>query len=398
MLTFIKGNSTLHMIELTGITWNHTRGLMPMLATAQQFEETHPGITIRWEKRSLQAFADAPLSELAQRFDLMVIDHPSIGEAATKGLLLPLDEHLSSDFLADQKLNSVGQSHASYQYNDHQWTLAIDAATPVAGWRPDLLARAGATLPTTWSELLELARHGLVAVPGLAIDSLMAFFMLASALGAEPFSSEYIVIKPEKYEAAESALIMLRELLNLSAHDSLDRNPIRTWQLLAESDTVAYCPFAYGYSNYSRHGYASHQLTTGNLITLDNATPLRSTLGGAGIAVSAQCKHRDTAVAYAAQVASPLTQRTLYVSSGGQPGHRAAWVDEETNRTTNNFFANTLPTLDAAWVRPRWPGFIAFQDAASVIVHNYLRSHEANERQVLADLNAALTKYKEPSA
>ncbi len=153
---------------------------------------------------------------------------------------------------------------------------------------------------------------------------------------------------------------MLRELLNLSAPGSLDRNPIRTWQLLAESDTVAYCPFAYGYSNYSRHGYASHQLTTGNLITLDNGTPLRSTLGGAGIAVSAQCKHRDAAIAYAAHVASPLTQRTLYVSSGGQPGHRAAWLDAEANRITNNFFANTLPTLDAAWVRPRWPGFIAF--------------------------------------
>ncbi len=398
MLTFVKGNSTSDMIELTGITWNHTRGLMPMLATAQQFEETHPGITIRWEKRSLQAFADAPLSELAQRFDLMVIDHPSIGEAATKGLLLPLDEHLSSEFLADQESNSVGRSHASYQYNGHQWTLAIDAATPVAGWRPDLLARAGATLPATWSELIELAQRGLVAVPGLAIDSLMAFFMLANALGAEPFLSENIVIAPDKAEAGESALIMLRELLNLSAPGSLDRNPIRTWQLLAESDTVAYCPFAYGYSNYSRRGYAPHQLTTGNLITLDNATPLRSTLGGAGIAISAQCKHRDAAIAYAAHVASPLTQRTLYVSSGGQPGHRAAWLDAEANRITNNFFANTLPTLNAAWVRPRWPGFIAFQDAASAIVHNYLRSDKATERQVLTELNAELTKHKEPSA
>ncbi len=398
MLTFVKGTSTLDMIELTGITWNHTRGLMPMLATAQQFEETHPGVTIRWEKRSLQAFADAPLSELTQRFDLMVIDHPSIGEAATKGLLLPLEEHLSSEFLADQESNSVGRSHASYQYNGHQWTLAIDAATPVAGWRPDILTRAGATLPTTWPELLELARRGLVAVPGLAIDSLMAFFMLANALDAEPFQNENTVIEPEKREAAESALTMLRELLNLSAPGSLDRNPIRTWQLLAESDTVAYCPFAYGYSNYSRHGYASHQLTTGNLITLDNGTPLRSTLGGAGIAVSAQCKHRDTAIAYAAHVASPLTQRTLYVSSGGQPGHRTAWLDEETNRITNNFFANTLPTLDAAWVRPRWPGFIAFQDAASTIVHNYLRNHDVTERQVLIDLNSALTKHKEPSA
>jgi multiple sugar transport system substrate-binding protein len=398
MLTFVKGTSTSDMIELTGITWNHTRGLLPMLATAQQFEETHPGITIRWEKRSLQAFADAPLSELAKRFDLMVIDHPSIGEAATKGLLLPLDEYLSSEFLSDQQHNSVGQSHASYQYNSHQWTLAIDAATPIAGWRPDLLTHAGATLPTSWSELLELARRGLVAVPGLAIDSLMAFFMLANALGAEPFRNENTVIEPEKSEAGELALTMLRELLNLSAPGSLDRNPIRTWQLLAESDTVAYCPFAYGYSNYSRHGYASHQLTTGNLIKLDNGTPLRSTLGGAGIAVSAQCKHRDAAIAYAAHVASPLTQRTLYVSSGGQPGHRTAWLDAEANRITNNFFANTLPTLDATWVRPRWPGFIAFQDAASSIVHSYLRGNAVTEQQVLADLDAALTRHKEPSA
>ena len=386
------------MIELTGITWNHTRGLLPMLATAQQFEETHPGITIRWEKRSLQAFADAPLSELARRFDLMVIDHPSIGEAATKGLLLPLDEHLLSDFLADQEHNSVGQSHPSYRYNSHQWTLAIDAATPVAGWRTDLLSRAGAMPPTTWSDLLELARRGLVAVPGLAIDSLMAFFMLSNALGAEPFQDECSVIKPEKREVGETALTMLRELLNLSAPGSLDCNPIRTWQLLAESDTIAYCPFAYGYSNYSRHGYASHQLTTGNLITLDNGTPLRSTLGGAGIAVSAQCKHRDAAVAYTAHVASPLTQRTLYVSSGGQPGHRIAWLDEEANRTTNNFFANTLPTLDAAWVRPRWPGFIPFQDAASAIVHSYLTDNGVTERQGLADMDAALSRHKESPA
>ena len=140
------------MIELKGITWNHTRGLLPMLATAQQFEETHPEIAVRWEKRSLQAFADAPLSELTQRFDLLVIDHPSIGEAATQGLLLPLDEYLPADFLADQAQNSVGQSHASYTYDGHQWALAIDAATPIAGWRPDLMERAKATVPSTWSE------------------------------------------------------------------------------------------------------------------------------------------------------------------------------------------------------------------------------------------------------
>jgi hypothetical protein len=76
------------MIELTGITWNHTRGYLPMVATAQRFSELHPDVSITWHKRSLQQFADAPLSDLATRFDLMVIDHPSIGEAAQHNLLL----------------------------------------------------------------------------------------------------------------------------------------------------------------------------------------------------------------------------------------------------------------------------------------------------------------------
>ena len=40
------------MIELRGITWNHTRGYLPMAATAQRFSEMHPGVSIHWEKRS----------------------------------------------------------------------------------------------------------------------------------------------------------------------------------------------------------------------------------------------------------------------------------------------------------------------------------------------------------
>jgi multiple sugar transport system substrate-binding protein len=286
----------------------------------------------------------------------------------------------------------------SYNYQGHQWTLAIDAATPVAGWRADLMERAGASLPKTWSELMELARRGLVMTPGLAIDSLMAFFMLANALGAEPFRSEGAVIASEKRDAGAKALMMLRELLIASAASSLDRNPIRTWQLLTESDSVAYCPFAYGYSNYSRSGYASNVLATGGLITLDDGTPLRSTLGGAGLSISANCKHRELAAEYAKLVASAEVQRSVYVTSGGQPGHRAAWLDEETNRMTNNFFLNTLPTLDAAWVRPRWPGFIAFQDAASASIHNYLRGSGGDEVAVLASFDAALNQHKEHEA
>ena len=379
------------MAQLNGITWNHTRGFVPMVAAAQLFEETHPGVSIQWHKRSLQDFADAPLSDLAANFDLLVIDHPSIGEAATHNLLLPLDPLLDPAFLAGQAANSVGQSHSSYIYNGRQWALAIDAATPVSGYRPELIS--AAELPRTWSDLLTLARRGLVATPGLAIDALMAFFMFANALGTQPFANPGVIC--DKEAAAVQALQMLRELIHLSAPGSLDRNPIRTWQLLAESETVAYCPFAYGYSNYARSGYATHPLTFGNLIALDDGTPLRSTLGGAGLAISASCKHPEIATEYAQFVAGPLCQRTVYTLSGGQPGHRAAWLDPEANHIAGGFFRATLPTLDAAWVRPRWPGFIAFQDAASAIVHRYLREPGIPEQSVLADLNRSLTQHKE---
>lgn len=356
-----------------------------MVATAQRFAELHPHISIHWEKRSLQQFADFPLQRLADQFDLLVIDHPSIGEAAELNLLAPLEEHLSPEFLSDQAKNTVGSSHASYQHNNHQFALAIDAATPIAGWRADLLAKANTAVPRTWDDLLFLARRGLVTLPAIPIDSLMHLFMMANALGNEPFSTPGEVLS--KITGTE-ALTLLRELVSLAAPGSLERNPIATWQMLAESDHVAYCPFAYGYSNYSRSGYASHLIQAGPLVSF-NSKPLRSTLGGAGLAISSKTRNLDAAVAYAEFVASPSIQKTLYTTSGGQPGHRLAWIDKEMNRFTNQFFLTTLTTLDDAWMRPRFPGFIAFQDPAAAIVHHYLRDggHEAG---VLHQLNNTL--------
>lgn len=373
------------MIELTGITWNHTRGYLPMVATAQRFSELYPEISITWQKRSLQQFADMPLAKLASQFDLMVIDHPSIGEAAEEQLVLALDEGLPAEFLADQAANSVGGSHASYHYEGHQYALAIDAATPIAGWREDLLERAGASVPETWEDLIALARKGLVTVPAIPIDSLMALFMLSNGLGAEPFAhADEVMPMAEGVRALE----MLRELVQLSALGSLERNPIKTWQMLADSERVAYCPFAYGYSNYSRVGYAAHVIRVGGLVSFEGKT-LRSTLGGAGLAISRRTQHVEQALKYAEFTASAMTQKTLYAYSGGQPGHRAAWTDEALNQATDRFFADTLETLDAAWVRPRFPGFIRFQDKASLLVHEYLVAG-GDARRVIDEMNAAL--------
>ena len=93
-----------------------------------------------------------------------------------------------------------------------------------------------------------------------------------------------------------------------------------------------------------------------------------SVLGGTGIAVSAYSPQRDVAVAVARDLASEATQRGIYAQAGGQPAHRAAWTDDNVNARAENFFRDTLATLDASSLRPRFDGYIAFQRQAGALV------------------------------
>ncbi|MEI2723946.1 MAG: extracellular solute-binding protein [Verrucomicrobiota bacterium] len=356
------------MTTLRGIAWNHSRGFTSMVATAQRFEEVRPDVSIAWEKRSLQAFADASMARLVAEFDLIVMDHPHTALAATEGLLLPFEDWLPAEFLVDQAANSVGGSHHSYRFNGKQWTLATDAATPIATWRPDLIAKHHLTLPQTWEEVLELARRGFATVAAFPIDVLMHSYMFSAAFGHKPFSTP-AGIAPD--EVLTRALTEIHKLVALCEPACLGRNPIRNYEWMAQTDDahVAYCPFAYGYSNYSRPGYAKYLLKAGRLVMF-NGQPLRSTLGGAGLAVSAKTKHPRAAMDFAQFTASPDVQQGVYFQAGGQPGHRAAWTDEAVNAASSNFFRDTLQTLDEALLRPQFPGYIGFQDASTSVAHD----------------------------
>ena len=377
-------------IILKGITWNHSRGFVPMTATAQRFSELNPGVTISWEKRSLQQFADLSIQQLAERYDLLVIDHPWAGFAAKTNSILAFDQYLPAEYLKDQELNTVGHSYESYHYDGHQWALAIDAATPVAASRPDLLEKHGLSLPKTYTDLLSLAKKGLVAFPAIPIDSLMTFYTFCCSLGEDPCQQEDAVISEA---TGIKALQMYRELALYIDPACFNRNPIQTYEAMTLGDDIAYCPFAYGYSNYSRNGYARKLLHFHDMITLNGQSNLRSSLGGTGLAVSSNCQHVDVAMQYAAYVASPQCQRGLYTDNGGQPGHLTAWTDEENNHKTHNYFSNTLPALQRAYLRPRYFGHMFFQDHAGDIVRNYLMKG-GDELSVLGEMNELYQRSK----
>jgi multiple sugar transport system substrate-binding protein len=369
--------------KLTGITWDHSRGYTPMVATSQRFAEMHPEVEISWHKRSLQEFADQPIGNLAEAYDLIVLDHPWIGAAAEEQILLPLDKFVPSDLLKELQACSVGASFDSYRYNHHQWALPLDAAAPVASCRPDLLAKMNLLLPKTWDQLLDLAAKGVVAVPAIAIDTLMNFYMFCNSLGEEPFENPKAVVSTR---TGTLALQLMRRLLERVDRRCFYWNPVKVYEMMTGTDEFLYCPFAYGYSNYARKGYASNRLNFHDMVSLNNQMKLISTLGGTGIAVSSRTRHITEAMEYVQYVSSSCCQQTLYFENGGQPAHAIAWADFYTNFTCAGFFKDTLPALKRSYLRPRYNGYLRFQDQAGDVVRDYLM-HGGKERETLQLLN-----------
>ena len=134
---------------------------------------------------------------------------------------------------------------------------------------------------------------------------------------------------------------------------------------------VHYCPILFGYSNYSRLTAPGHRVQFGDIPTA-TGRPTGTTLGGAGIAISASCAHPAEAMAYATWITSAEVQTGPYVATGGQPGRLEAWVDDAVNAACGGFFRRTLTTMEGAWVRPRIRGYQAFQKQASTIVADYV--------------------------
>ena len=366
---------SLKTCELRGITWDHSRAFPPLVATAQRFEELNPGVRVSWEKRSLHAFGHANVAELAQAFDLVIIDHPWCGFSVDRQVFIDLFSFVETATVEDLRRNSVGESFASYVYHGQLIALPVDAATPVASYRPDLLLRD--EIPQTWADLLTLAKGGRVASSGFHVDLLLHLIMLVVTIDSDAFTS------PESWARRETvlrAMEMLQELVALMPKAFYKWNPIAVYEQMTKTDEIVYCPFAYSYSNYARPGFARRTLGFTDIVAIEQAARLRSVLGGTGIALSKGCQSVEQAIAYMAFTASSDVQRGIYTEAGGQPAHRAAWTDARANNMASGFFTSTLAATDRAYVRPRYHGFLYFQENAGRTLVAWLHG-ECNSAQ-----------------
>ncbi|MBU3666797.1 MAG: carbohydrate ABC transporter substrate-binding protein [Chthoniobacterales bacterium] len=371
------------MLELTGITWNHSRALPSLVATAQRYEELHPGVRIRWEKRSLHEFGHMPIDELARRFDLIVIDHPWAGCCFARGLVHDLAPLLSAAQRTDLEANSVGPSFESYLYESKLLAIPIDAATPTPSCRPDLLQRHSLKFPETWSELVALADAGHAVMPGFPADLFLNWSMLVAALGGEIAADPERICDPASGRGAMDLLRRLAEKMPAKIHEW---NPIAIAEHMTRGDDIALCAFAYSYGNYCRPSFAARPLRYGPLPKLDDGRPLRSIVGGTGIAVSKKCPEVNRALDYALFTGSAAVQAGIYTLAGGQPSRREAWVDPSLGFVTGGFFRDSLADQEHCLVRPRYDGYVPLQEEAGVPLQQYLRG-EATADRVWDEIN-----------
>jgi multiple sugar transport system substrate-binding protein len=365
-------------IHLRGMTWNHPRGYDPLVACSDAWRDK-TGVSISWDKRSLQDFESYPVKTLAEQYDLIIIDHPHVGQIVGEQCLAPLDvpgREAERDAVAR---GSVGASFESYRWDGHLWAFPVDAATQVQAWQPDRIP----TALTRWTDVVNLAAEGHVVIPLRPPHSLMCFYTLLGQTGAVINNAGPDLLSGDASRAYE-ALLAVAERVDPACYDM---DPIAAFEAMAEANARFACvPLAYGYIPYSRQGFRPALLRFADIPLLDEAKPVGSALGGTGLAVSAYSQNKAAAIDFVYWVASAEVQRGPYAANGGQAGHAAAWEDPAVNAAVADFYTATRATLEGAYVRPRHDGYMPFQHDASERLNAGLRAGEP-AAAVIADIN-----------
>lgn len=371
------------MIELKAMTWQHDRGLLPLEAASKIFFEK-TGAKINWVSRSLSDFELFPLEVLTDKYDLIMIDHPHIGIANEKGLLLQLEKHLPVKFLKQQEAASVGRSFESYNMDGHQYALALDAAAQVSVCRNDIM---NGFVPKSWDDVFDLVhklpKESKIAIPFVPVHAYSSFFSLCSHISGNTFWSNG---KDLKIETGVQALHLFEILLSISDKNSFDMNPIDLLEEMSQSDKIAYSPLIYGYINYSEKQYRKNIVNFYDMPSL-NGKPSGSMIGGVGLSISAASKYRKTALQFAEMVADSQFQKDVLFKNSGQPGDLGVWTDKNVNAECADFFENTLETLQLGSVRPRFPGYIDFQAEAGKRIREFIYNKQSDADKFIGELN-----------
>ncbi|HET9974633.1 MAG TPA: extracellular solute-binding protein [Streptosporangiaceae bacterium] len=213
----------------------------------EAFAKECPAPAVSWDRQSLADLEARPVTELAQQYDVMIIDHPGLGAAIAAAAIQPLRRLVPRDVEDERKATSFVPTWDSYVAGGQPWALPVDAATQASVYRPDLLPGA----PGSWAEVPALARerrvalclggpHAFLAVLGMCApgESRPDRELLPAARDLLPAVRDLL-----SAESAVTAIELLRAVRRYADREVSAGDPIAVHEAMAASADLAYCAF-----------------------------------------------------------------------------------------------------------------------------------------------------------
>lgn len=370
-------------VQLRGTTWGHRRAIDPLIEASRAYAQTYGAAGVRWSIRDLTAFEHQPLADAMSDCDLLIFDHPFVGEIAASGLFLPLDDVLFSVTDGAIAESYAGPSLDSYRWSGKLWGAPVDAATMHGVLRPDLLARMERAAPTTWSEVVALGRvarkHGLWL--GVANGDHHGFLAIGSMMHnrGHSWTTHSEVGLQFDLAAFAEALEQLDEVTAFAHPGCGAFNAIALQDAMSSRDDIVYCPLTFGYATYGEADHGARRLGFAPAPGMREPYCAGTLLGGAGVGLSASCTDMVAAKAFVAFLLSPKTQSDIFARHHGQPACASCWVDPVIDDRFNGYFLAVGDTIRQAAIRPRFKGYGQFEKLAGNAVGAFLRKERGLE-------------------
>jgi multiple sugar transport system substrate-binding protein len=64
-----------------------------------------------------------------------------------------------------------------------------------------------------------------------------------------------------------------------------------------------------------------------------------------------------------------------------------AWINDKANRLTHNYFYTALPAMERGYMRPRYDGYLYFQDHAGDPIREFLMKKRGSPGATLATID-----------
>ncbi|MBD1555849.1 hypothetical protein HC752_02710 [Vibrio sp. S9_S30] len=359
-------------MSIKGLTWDHPRGYQ---ALQSSLKWAHCPLE-QWDVQPLSGFEETPLHKLADLYDLLVIDHPHLGQAIESDCLQPLDAHLSPLWLEGLKDRCIGKTAHSYWLDNHCWALPLDASSQIMAYRSE--SRDTTLAINGWLDLLRTQSRFQLCLAGP--HATLQLLALSLAVGSSGPNNHQFMSTHDGVEAVD----LMKSLFLASVAPSTFLNPIEILDALSNTSKFDLCPFVYGYVNYSQTPATVEVCAPPNNVSI---------LGGTGIAITKKCHISNELLLYLKKLLSSDIQNTFIPKHAGQPSFKSAWRNTEVNQQVNHFYRHAYATVDNAYLRPRHTGYIEFQDRAAQLIREGL-TNRTSSKQLVKEMNLLYSKTR----